>query len=369
MVFRLIGASGDICYRPPGRGRKQGMFVVQVAVVQGRGGIATAVAHYERMCRAVGIGSTAVFRGPSAAALRSEGFDVIDAPRLLTSPLGVLPGVLANLRGAITARAGTRPILVIVHSDLALNPLRALLPGAVFVTPCHSDKLKRKHRADLVVTLNAAQHELAMGRLGARPRIALLGNPYVAASPPGPKAAGAPRVNFVARFIETKGPMTLMRAAPLVRAEPAPEFRFVGAGPLDAELRAAAAHSGARVTFAGWLSAPFDTFHAGDVLVLPSAWEGLPYLLQEALDNGVPVIASDNPGNRAALGGGAFGALFPLGDAAALARAIEAVLGDLDAAKRRAENGRAALHERYGADPFWRALMAEVTHLERLKHA
>ncbi len=342
------------------------MFVLQVAVVKGRGGIATAVAHYERMFRAAGVGSAVLFSGPSQDALRAEGFDLIDAPALLTSPLGAMAPLFGDLRRAILARAGSARLVVIVHSDLALGALQRLFPTAAFATPCHSDKLKRKAGADLIVTLNQAQTDAARAAFPAKP-VAQLGNPYVAPTPAPLAATGETRVNFVARFIPTKDPLTLLRAAALLGTRPAPEVRFIGAGPLEADLRAGA--GGARVSFPGWLNAPFSQFHRNDVLVLPSQWEGLPYLLQEALDHGVPIIAADNSGNRAALADGAYGALFPFGDAAALARAIDAALADLDALRAKAEKGRAALHARYGAAPFWQAFSQALNELPGRRHA
>lgn len=342
------------------------MFVVQAAVVRGRGGIATAVAHYERMFRALGIRSAVLFSGPSLAQLRAHGADVIEAPKLLTSPVaGVLP-LLTDLGDELILRAAGEPIVVIVHSDLALPALKRLLPRARFVTPCHSDKFKHKARADLVITLNAAQHVAAQAALK-RPRLAQLGNPYVA-DPPAPLAAkGAPRLNFVARFIPTKDPMSLLRAAALLEAPPS--LRFFGEGELEAEVRAAAATHRLDVEFAGWHSAPFTQFHGNDVLVLPSHWEGLPYLLQEALDHGVPTIASDIPGNRTALGDGEFGTLFPLGEDPALAGVLAEALANLDALRARAEKGRAALRPRYGAAAFWRALSAELDQVSEPRHA
>lgn len=327
------------------------MFVLQAAVVKGRGGIATAVTHYERMARAVGVRSAVLFSGPSSEALQEQGFDLIAAPPLVTSPLaGALP-VLRPLQGAVQDRAGAEELLAIVHSDRTLPALRRLFPRARFVTPCHSDKFKHKARADLVVTLNPAQHALAQAALpGAR--IAQLGNPYVAPAPAPLGEGGDIRFNFVGRFTPTKDPETLLRAA---AGSGAPNLacRFIGLGELERSLRDAAAALSANASFPGWLSAPFSEFHAKDVLVLPSKWEGLPYLLQEALDHGVPIIAADNAGNRAALADGAYGALFPVGDAAALAQVMRAALADLDALKRAAEKGRAALHSRYGAPAFW----------------
>ena len=334
------------------------MFVVQAAVVKGQGGIATAVGHYERMFRAVGVGSVVVFSGPSAQKLRDEGFDVIDAPRLLTSPIGVVLALFDDLKRALVERAKGQPIIVIAHSDLALASLRRMLPGARFATPCHSDKFKRKRGADLVVTLNGAQQALMCANLAGQ-RVARLGNPYVAPPAETPVLEGPARLNFVARFIATKDPLTLLRAIPLIKGA-RPGLRFIGAGELDTQLRETAAALEIEADFAGWRTAPFSLFHRGDILVLPSQWEGLPYLLQEALDHGVPVIAADNAGNRAALGDGAYGMLFPFGDAAALAACAETALAQLDALRAKAENGRAALRRVYGAEPFWAALTREL---------
>lgn len=335
------------------------MFVLQAAVVKGRGGIATAVAHYERMFAAVGVRSAVMFRGPSLDALRGEGFDVIEAPPLATSPLaGVLP-LTPSLRDEIAKRAKGEPIVALVHSDLTLPTLRRVAPRALFVTPCHSDKMKHKAHVDLVVALNADQAELARARLPGV-RVAMLGNPYVAPEPAPLAPPGAPRINFVARFTDIKDPLTLVKAAALIKTAPKPEFRFIGAGPLEAELHAAAASANAPVTFPGWVTAPFAAFHGNDILVLPSSWEGLPYLLQEALDHGVPIVAAANSGNRAALADGAFGALFPFGDAPALAVAIDQALADLDALRAKAEKGRAALKARYAAAPFWAAFKREL---------
>jgi glycosyltransferase involved in cell wall biosynthesis len=226
------------------------------------------------------------------------------------------------------------------------------------VAPCHSDKFRRKDEADLVVTLNAAQDAAARAALP-HTRVALLGNPYVAPAPAPLREGGAVRFNFVGRFIATKDPVTLLRAAHALR-DPAREVRLIGAGELEDEARRIAAELGVNAAFPGWLNAPFADFHRNDVLVLPSQWEGLPYLLQEALDHGVPIIAADNPGNRAALGEGAYGALFRFGDAQALAGRMREALADLDALRSKAENGRAALRQRYGAAAFWRALAAEL---------
>jgi glycosyltransferase involved in cell wall biosynthesis len=332
------------------------MFVLQAAVVKGRGGIQTAVAHYARMFDDVGVASALVFRGPAPEALRARGIDVIDAPPLLTSPIAAFAPVLPTLREEVAKRGA--PDVLIVHSDLTLPGLRRLFPKACALTPCHSDNFKHKKRADLVVTLNQHQDALARAALPPSVRIAQLGNPFVEPAPAPLPDGGPVRFNFIARFIPTKDPLTMLRAGATIAGRP--ELRFIGAGELEAELKSEAQTLNANATFPGWVAAPFADFHRNDVLVLPSRWEGLPYLLQEALARGVPIIAADNAGNRTALGGDDYGALFPFGDAEALTVLMAAAVLDLQGLRNKAEAGRAALAATYGAAAFWRRLQREL---------
>lgn len=345
------------------------MFVVQAALVKGRGGIATAIAHYERMFRAVGVRSALVFRGPSADTLRAEGADIIEPPSLLSSPIaGALP-LLGDLRTAIKARAGDAPIVVLVHSDLTLAAFRRLLPQAVTITPCHTDKTKHKANADLVLTLNPAQQALVHAALPQR-RVKEFGNPFVLpASTRGPSAERPTRlrVNFLGRFEAFKDPLTLVRAFAMADLPADTQLRIIGAGPLEPELRAAAQSSARAIAFAGWLNEPFAHFGRSDVLVLPSNWESYSYVIREALHHHVPVIASDIHVHRTALEEGAFGQLFPVGDAEALAVQLARAPHELENLRAMAARGADALHARYGADAFWAALSREVEDIRRVR--
>lgn len=146
---------------------------------------------------------------------------------------------------------------------------------------------------------------------------------------------------------------------------------IIGQGPLEAELRAQAARLqiADRVHFAGFQANPFPYFQAADLFVLPSLWEGLPNTLIEALALGVPSIAADCPtGPREILEDGRYGTLVPVGDAAALAEAIDRAIADLPAEKSRAASAREAMRLKYDIDQGVRDLERRFLQvLEELK--
>jgi len=83
------------------------------------------------------------------------------------------------------------------------------------------------------------------------------------------------------------------------------ELVIVGDGPERSRLESLA--DGLPVTFAGHVADRrilADTLREGDALVMPSAREGYPNAVLEALACGLPVVASDVPGNRVAQGPG-----------------------------------------------------------------
>lgn len=65
-----------------------------------------------------------------------------------------------------------------------------------------------------------------------------------------------------------------------------------------------------------------------DLLAMPSFHEGLPYTLLEAMQSGVPVLASNVGGLAEVIQDGVTGLLAPAGDASALAAAIRRLHGD-----------------------------------------
>jgi glycosyltransferase involved in cell wall biosynthesis len=335
------------------------MYALQTAVMKGQGGVFTSLFHYARMFDAVGVDSACLYRGPGAQRLREGGVRVVDAPASLTSPFFPVSFDRLSLTKAIhKAGGGQSPDFAMVHSDLALKSVRRMFPKAVIMTRCHSDKTKHKRDADIVVTLNPEQHARVTRELeGSRARTFLLGHPFMMDPPPSAAFGDGPlRVNLAARFISDKDPMTFVLAASMMHANPKPEFRFIGAGPLEADMKRALDSMGVRATFPGWKPSPLEDFTHNDVLVLPSLWEGLPWLLLEAQARGIPTVASNIPGNAYALADGAYGDLFPKGDAAALALLLDNAVANLDGLRAKAERGRKDLPGRFGPRAFWNGL-------------
>jgi glycosyltransferase involved in cell wall biosynthesis len=84
---------------------------------------------------------------------------------------------------------------------------------------------------------------------------------------------------------------------------------------------------GERINFVGYDPDPFGWMMRARVAVCSSVYEGLCNAIIEALSCGTPIVSTDCPyGPREILQDGRYGTLVPVGDAAALASAIEAAL-------------------------------------------
>jgi glycosyltransferase involved in cell wall biosynthesis len=184
---------------------------------------------------------------------------------------------------------------------------------------------------------------------------------------PAPVAAlahpGAPLLVSVSRQDPRKGIDVFLRALARLRSEGV-AFRacLVGPGPLLESNRAAAARLGLgdRVVLTGLVPEPDDYLSVADVFVLPSRREQSGSLaLLEALRLGVAPVVSACDGLPEDVRDGEDAVLVPPGDAAALAAALQRVLGDAGLRRRLSLGARAAFESRFSARPFAAAL-AEV---------
>lgn len=82
-------------------------------------------------------------------------------------------------------------------------------------------------------------------------------------------------------------------------------YTILGAGPEEAALRALIAETGqgARITLAGHVPDVGRYLEAADIFLLPSAWEGFGLVAVEAMNAGLPVVASDVAGLREVVAG------------------------------------------------------------------
>lgn len=105
---------------------------------------------------------------------------------------------------------------------------------------------------------------------------------------------------------------------------------IVGDGPQRGELmrHRDAVSRPETVCFVGWRDDLAEWLPHADVFWIASQYEGQSNAVIEAMQAGVPVIASDIPGNRDLITDGQTGWLFPLGDEAELARRTNAIWQD-----------------------------------------
>jgi glycosyltransferase involved in cell wall biosynthesis len=92
-----------------------------------------------------------------------------------------------------------------------------------------------------------------------------------------------------------------------------------------------------------------DLMGRAAALVVPSIYEGMPLVILEAMEAGLPVIASSVSGIPEVVEDGVSGWLVPAEDPTALAAAIRALGDDPEEARRRGEAGRGMVKERFTA--------------------
>lgn len=161
------------------------------------------------------------------------------------------------------------------------------------------------------------------------------------------RTGGVLQVGFFGRLSRQKGPDVLLEAAADVVAHfPQACFVFHGEGELAEALRRRAAEGplAAHVRFDGAYAQgeSMARMRQMDVVALPSRWEGCPYVVLEAFQAGVPVVASSVGGVRDLIQDGVNGLRVEPENPEALCDGLLAVLRDPQKRRLFAEQGRAS---------------------------
>ncbi|HWC27705.1 MAG TPA: glycosyltransferase [Solirubrobacteraceae bacterium] len=164
--------------------------------------------------------------------------------------------------------------------------------------------------------------------------------------PPG----DGPVVGFVGRIEPRKGPLDLVRAAPLIRAgAPGARIVLVGDDPYDsAPWYARRVRESADVEHVAWVPDGAAVMRHLDVLVAPSRQEPFGTVLAEAMAAGTPVVATRVGGLAEVVADGVTGRLVTPGRPDELAAAVLEVL----AARERMSAAARERARRFGADVY-----------------
>jgi len=179
----------------------------------------------------------------------------------------------------------------------------------------------------------------------------------------------APLAVYAGRLHEAKGLADLVAAwEAIVGRWPNARLCLAGEGPLRETLAEQIEVRGldGRVVLAGTFDQVDELLAAADLFVLPSHQEGMSLALLEAMAAGLPIVATDIPGNRDLLAADRHALLVPPGDPAALAAAIGRLLDEPELA---AELGAAARDRVAGEFSLAKCVQEHVALFERLLRA
>ena len=198
-----------------------------------------------------------------------------------------------------------------------------------------------RHASRLVVTAEGVADDIVEYTGLERSRIEVVPCPVIperlfSERPPVPDhpwfvEGGPPVILGVGELSSRKDFATLIRAFAKLRQERACRLVILGRGKKREELLSLAAHLGVAddVDLPGFVPSPYAYMAHADLFAFTSRWEGLGFVLIEALAVGTPVVSTDCPSGPAeVLQNGRFGPLVPVGDAERLAEAMGRTLDD-----------------------------------------
>jgi glycosyltransferase involved in cell wall biosynthesis len=272
-----------------------------------------------------------------------------------------VPGVVLGAR-RLLPRESRPPVLVTFH---AVAPRDMQMAARIL------------GRADHVVCVSHALRDRLISA-GVRPgRTSVIYNSVPPNEPVGAPRLGvldqelgldeAPVVCLVGRLVEQKRPERFVdMAAEIAGYDPTVRFLVVGDGPLRhaTEARARQRDVQHAIHFTGECDDARPLIARAQAMVFTSAWEGLSVAALEALEAGVPVVATETDGMRELLSSGA-GVIVRDAAPAAMAREVLDLLHDPERHDRMACRGRELIARQFAPEAMIGAYRALFAHLQR----
>lgn len=294
--------------------------------------------------------------GPFAALVRATNIPTRTFPMHFPLDLTPLPGIIrwarqkginivhthgsrANLLGRLGARWMGVPSLTTVHSSLThdyLSPWSAYMALVL-------DRLTLPLTSGIITVSEYLAKEVALR--GGR-NLETIYNGQAPLSFADPSSArhqfrlkwGIPAdalvLGTIGRLHPAKGQTYLIQAITQLRLKfPNLHLLLIGDGPLRQDLEVELKQSTIPYTLTGYLPLAYEVLPAMDIFVLPSVSEGMGLVLLEAMQAGIPIVASAVGGIPEVVRAGKDGLLVPPSDVAGFSDACAKLIDNPDLAK------------------------------------
>ena len=328
------------------------MHIFNIMLGKGKGGIEQAALDYAEAIALAGHQVTNVF-APDSWALQASGIGGQDSgskPR--TTPLPQLGAwdIFAARRLKKLAHAHSADLLL-CHGNRAMALAHRACKGRLpIVGIAHNYNTKRFGRLDAALTITQdlrnklIKQGLAPNSVFHIPNMVRLPE----APPTRPVFRTPPVIGTMGRFVKKKGFNLYIEALALLKERGiAFEAQLGGDGEEKAALQAQSDAANIPLTFTGWVEDKKAFFDGIDIFALPSHHEPFGIVLIEAMAAGLPCISTASEGPREILEGGDHGLLTHLGDAKALADAMELFIANHSTAQEMGHNGYLHTAEHY----------------------
>ncbi|WP_407306262.1 glycosyltransferase [Desulfosporosinus sp. SB140] len=254
-------------------------------------------------------------------------------------------GSRANLLGRVGAKLLRLPNVTTVHSSLAhdyLSPRSArlalgldritlpLTTGIITVSQYLSDEVASRGGKHIKTIYNGQapvpQADYSFSRNQFRKQWGIPDDALV--------------LGTIGRLHPTKGQIVLIQAAhQLIEKFPKLHLLMIGDGPIRSVLESELKKASLPYTLTGYLPKAYEALPTMDLFVLPSISEGMGLVLLEAMQMGVPIVASAVGGIPEVVRSEQDGLLVTPGNAAELAQACTSILENSGRAKSLVSSG------------------------------